>query len=236
VFGALAAAGAVAASPAAAQSIGIDFVGGGNGGAVTPMASSESAGVVAQTNWNSLSGASGSASSLVASTGAATTVAVSWTSTNTWNTGIADTPGDNRLMKGYLDNSFGNPTTVSVTGLSLSVYDVIVYIDGDNGTEARSGDYTIGATTLGATDPANTNFAGSYVLGTNYLRFSGLTASSFTLTATPLAGPSQARAPINGVQIVSAGSAVVPEASTALLAAPALLGMAAMVARRRRLG
>jgi len=52
------------------------------------------------------------------------------------------------------------------------------------------------------------HWATARVAQANYLKFTGLTASSLSLTATPTAigAPANPRAPINGIQIVADGS------------------------------
>src|SRR5262245_61537177 len=78
-----------AAAPAA---ISIDFVGN-----ATAMGATESAGVVARTNWNSVTGASRvSPLTLKDETGVATTATITWSSDNTWITPITDQPGNRR--------------------------------------------------------------------------------------------------------------------------------------------
>ena len=63
-----------------------------------------------------------------------------------------------------------------------------------------------------------------------YLRFSNLTAPSFTLTSnTELTTPNGFRAPVNAIQIVT-----VPEAASATLACSAAALLAGMARRRRR--
>src|SRR6185436_11927100 len=96
------------------NAIGVDFVGNG-----TAMSATESAGVVPKTNWNSATGATRTtALALNDDTGAATAATITWTSDNTWSTPIVDRAGDQRLMKGYLDNSSGGTVTMTVAGLS----------------------------------------------------------------------------------------------------------------------
>ena len=193
--------------------ISIDFV-----GSDVAMASTEVAGEVAEPNWNDATGAASSSPlALVDSTGAATTATIAWSGANTWELPITDAPGNPRMMKGYLDDSGGATTTVTVAGLpgSPSGYQVYVYADGDNGTATRSSTYTISGTgitttSIGLTDAANTNFSGTFTPANNsagnYVVFTIPNVSGFTITATPsTASDGILRAPVNGIQIVPAG-------------------------------
>lgn len=194
------------------SSIGIDFVGGG-----TSMASDESAGVVPQSNWNTAGGERSSAPlPLLNANGVSTGATITWTSNNGYATPIADIAGNVRMMRGYLDTTNTSVTTIAVSSLPAVAngYDVYVYIDGDNGTASRSASYQLSGpgipvTTLNATDAAR-DFAGTFVTASNsagnYIKFT-IAGTAFTLTATPgTASDGFARAPVNGVQIVPAGS------------------------------
>ena len=186
--------------------IGIDFTGNG-----TAMAPAETAGVVTQTNWNVASGAvRASPLALVDGSGAATTASVTWSANGAWGIPITDQPGNMRLMRGYLDTNSTSVTTVSVTGLRSAVYDVYVYLDGDNREYTRTANYRLIAsgsdTTIGATDTANTNFSGTFAQASggpgNYVKFT-INGDGFTLTATPMTGTNPTlRAPVNAIQIV----------------------------------
>jgi autotransporter-associated beta strand protein len=185
------------------------------GSNTSALAPSESAGVINMSNWNNAGGASGSASALVDALGGASSASVSWASNNTWNLPITESPGNARMMRGYLDTSNTSTTTVTVSGLpsvfTTGSYSVYVYRDGDNGGNPTAGNYTIGSTTINATDNANSNFNGTFTQANNsagnYIVFTGLTGSSFTLTAQA----TNARAPINGIQIVATpGTGPVP--------------------------
>ncbi|HUJ42143.1 MAG TPA: autotransporter-associated beta strand repeat-containing protein [Opitutaceae bacterium] len=208
-------AGTIVTCPAQ-TTIGLDFVG-GQSGDTSSMATTESAGVVAQTNWNDLTSNSGTSSTIKNNSG--TTIAgasVTYTSTNTWSdTGVSNTAGNNRMMRGYLDiNTSGASTTVSVSGLSsLGYYDVYVYTAGDGNN--RTGKFTIGNQSYWVND--NATFAGTFTRGTgqvdpgsysnatagNYMVFSDLTGNSVSLTATgAYAADGTLRAPVNGIQIV----------------------------------
>jgi len=185
--------------------ISVDFVGGG-----VAMAATEVAGVVRVAHWNTASLATGSLTSLVASTGAATAAAVSWSGENVFQLGIADAAGDARMMKGYLD-PFGT-ATITVTALPASLatrgYDLYVYANGDVPTgQTRSGSYIVAGMTMTLTQAANTPYAGSYTQAAaggagNYLVFRGLHVASFTLSAAPGPATGAPRAPVNGFQIV----------------------------------
>lgn len=209
--------GSIASTAFGQTMIGVDFVGGQSGVSTTSMAATESAGVVAQTHWNNLTGASGTDTTINNSAGTNLTgVSVTYNSTNTWSdSAVTDTAGNNRMMRGYLDiNTTGVSTTVSVNGLgSLGYYDMYVYTAGDG--RNRVGQFTVGSQSYWVND--NAAFAGSFVRGTgevdpgsyqnataaNYVVFSALTGSSVSLTATgAYAADGTLRAPVNGIQIV----------------------------------
>jgi len=197
----------VTTSTPGAGVISIDFV-----GRDTPMSPAEIAGVVARSNWNEVQGSSGSGFALVDETGTTTGATISWTSSPVWSLPIADTPGNFRMMNGYLD-TVGQNTTVTVAGLpaNASGYDIYVYADGDNSSATRTGTYQISGTgittaVINLTDAANINFGGAFTQANNsagnYVVFS-ITATGFTLTAIPsTASDNTPRAPVNGIQIV----------------------------------
>src|ERR1700686_5072703 len=105
--------------------------------------------------------------SLVDENGAATGASAIWSSDGTWALPIPDVPGDNRMMRGYLDTPNGNPSSVNVSGLAAGTYDIYVYTDGDNAGFSRTALYQCGAVTPPATDPANTNFSGTFIQAAN---------------------------------------------------------------------
>jgi hypothetical protein len=202
----------VSTTPAGSGAISIDFA----GGAVN-MAASEVAGVVPKSNWNVADFESGTGMALVDETGTQSGATVTWSSNSYWSTKIEDTPGDFRMMKGYIDPQ-GQSATVSVAGLpsNSSGYDIYVYADGANGGATRTGTYQISgtgiaATSINLTDAPNTDFNGTYVQANNssgnFVKFT-ITATAFVVTATP--GPASdktSRAPINAIQIVPHASA-----------------------------
>ena len=210
-------------TPVAVSGIGaaisVDFQGGSaNNGTPSSMTAMEYAGQVVVNNWNTVAGSAGTVTSLAQNDGTTTSASVTWASANTWSLPITESPGDYRLLKGYLDNSSSTNTTVTVTNLPSAYtnngYSVYLYCDGDNGSSAKTGIYTIGAMSYSATDNANINFSGTCVQGNNtsgnFVVFSNLIASGFTLVAST----SSTRAPVNGIQIV----ANTPTAPTGLTA------------------
>jgi len=199
-----------------------------------------SAGVEPQTNWNDAG--SGTFTSLLDDTGVSTSISVSpnngGSAYNSYVL-ISSDNGNNYLMRGYLYQT-AEPMTVTVTGLGTDFtthgYDLIVYFDGPNGE--NKGDWVTeyalssGESIYGKDAEDTQDWGGTFVqaFGTsindatagNYVRFTGLTVDSLTLTATPDSGD----APINGLQIVA-----VPEPTALVLLG---LGLAATLARRRQ--
>ena len=207
--------------------IGLNFGSDEPPGVGSVLAPGTVAGAIPQANWNNLTGANGSASDLIADAAGSpvtTTASITWSSPNTWastgrgeeNNGFPVGSGDHSLLTGYLDTGDTEATTASVTISGLGPeftaggYDVIVYTVG--GVAGRGGAYTIGSTTKFGTTPASPSAhaedAGVDLTDSGtYVRFTGLTDASFTLTASAAAsaGAVNFRAPINGIQIVPAG-------------------------------
>jgi len=203
----------------------IDFVGGRGTTAATAMAPSETAGARPAAHWNSASGDMGSAGSLTLSDGTKSNASITWdapvvNTTSLWTMNYADTPGDLRMMNGYLDPRWSTlpanaSTLFTVSGLPAVIangtYDVYVYTVGDVGSDMRSYQYTLGGqsqTVKQNTAPpvpppspypyasANSNMVGTHVVFT-------ATGNSFMVTAKPVSGAAGIyRAPVNGIQIV----------------------------------
>jgi hypothetical protein len=262
---------APAALAPALDSIGFNFVG-GRANTAEPDGHVEDDGIVtgaagvpgvAQSNWNNLSGTTGTAApgTLVRRDGGlATATTVTWASNNLYTISTADAADqDAALMKGYLDTNNTSSTTVEVAGVPSDwlAYDVYVYLDGD-ASAGRAGNYTISSATDGTrtatvADTANWNLAtagGAYIRANenardlttdpgftpgNYLVFTDVHDLSFTLTAQgSQAGASPPRAPINAIQLVATSVVPEPSAMTAMIALGAIALARAPHRRRHR--
>jgi fibronectin type 3 domain-containing protein len=193
--------------------ISVNFQGGSSAnGTPSAMAATEYAGAAALNNWNNAGATtSGTVASLKQNDGTTTTASVTWSCNDLWSTPITESPGDYRMMKGYLDTSQSSTTVVTVTNLPSAYtnngYSVYVYFDGDNGSSQKVGRYSVGTMTNWPSDGGNANFSGTFnqawdTVG-NYLVFGNLTSSGFTLQASgwPL-NSSGVRAPVNAIQVV----------------------------------
>ena len=171
--------------------VGVNFVGGDDnppGNDASELLSDEVAGFIAQMNWNNVAPHSnnfargnggtpdeiGTFLDLVDSTGAATTIDVSWNAENTFEAGnpLIDN-GDERLLDGYLDNSEEQPMVeIQLNEIPFASYDVLVYFGSDGNN--RSGSIRLNE------DPSTDRF---YLTSTGLGNFQG-PADYFPTTAT----------------------------------------------------
>ena len=220
-------------SLSSAQSFGLKFAATDPDVATSSLNPTDVAGVVPAANWNNLIGPTGTNVSGLFYDNGGTPVAsgatVTWTSPNTWRSGAnnAFPAGPNKILtSGYLDtgDTAANGISITVNNLDTTLrtpaYDVYVYFVSDSG-DNRGGGYTIndGVNSIvkyGSTLANPTGFVqdpgtdiNNSIDGT-YLRFRGLTGSSFTLTSlTTLTTPNGFRAPINAIQIIG-GTSLAP--------------------------
>ncbi|MBK1827316.1 beta strand repeat-containing protein [Haloferula rosea] len=141
---------------------------------------------------------------------------------------------DARTPYGRLFNSFiygnnasgNNDSSVSLTGIPYTSYDVYVYFGSDS--DGRTGTLTDGVTTYSFTTDSNTGFPGVYTQTTdtgsgfpqaNYAVFSGQTGTDFNVTVTT--GALQNSMGIYGVQVINTGAT---GGAVVSLANPALTG------------
>lgn len=223
---------------ASAASIGLSF-GGAGGGADVTLLSSDSAGVVRQTNWNTNSAASGTINNLNDDSGTATDVRVTWSSDESWSYTGSGTHGttDAGLFAGWISENggVGSSSTIDISGVSYGQYDIYVYVSHDrinNGARITIGSTTydisehVDVSKIQASPWVYTNGAGG---SGSYVKFSGLTGRDQTISfTTPAASGDEAfRVGIAGFQIVE----VVPEPSSTTLLG---LGGLALILRRRK--
>ncbi len=163
------------------------------------------------------------------------------------------TNGNEQLLNGFIES--GPPAaaqanaTVTVDAVPFTTYDLYVY--GYNGSLSNAttmGTYTVTPSsslvgtsqTVALQDTFNPSTPFTLATATtpgDYLVFTGLTGSSFTLTADRVAGTTDSTTfiPIDGFQIVSDTPAAVPEASTTISFGLLLaLGLGAAVVRRKK--
>ncbi len=186
-------------------SLNVNFVGRG-----LPLGRTEAAGLLPSAGWNNAETGTGSVLSLPDNGGHPTDLRLDWTSHDGFQMGLADSPGDARMMNGYLDTTDNSTTTVTLSNvpawLTHGGCRVIVYCDGDGFN--RSGVYTLNGVSVTAGDDGT--FAGAYRNAANgagnYLVFNNVTSTNLTLTASPT--PNGLRAPINGIQLTLAPAAL----------------------------
>jgi hypothetical protein len=203
--------------------------------------STGAAGVNGTTEWNDIIATGGPASGTdipVAGT-EGVSATVSWTATGTWAAGAQDGVGNRQVaaedpsgdMKdGHIEGNA--PMGVVADGISITVngleefvgpYNVYLYT-GHDATGERSGEFSING---GAAIPYTTAvFNGTFTEGRDYIVFSGVTGSSFTING---GGLDQAnRSGVHGFEVVGR----VPEPASAVLLA-SMMAMATLCVRRR---
>jgi hypothetical protein len=171
-----------------ADSIGINFVGGGNGGNNGTLASTDTAGVVPQQYFNEITGVPATVVPLVNSSGDSTPAVFDVTvgsGVSTYSAGITGTDPNSELMNGYIDpfNSDGG-LTFTVSNIPYAEYDVYVYSSSDHNGD-RSSSMTVNGTAysglVGHYDPSV-----GYVVSTpaqpgEYDVFADQTSSTLTI-------------------------------------------------------
>ena len=204
----------LAVNPASSgtTSIGIQFVGSG-----TALTATSSAGVVAQSHWNPLTGATFSSVVLNDRTGAATAATLTGSADGSYFCGstFPAGSGDSNLCSGELFcGAFTTETnTTTVSGIPYAQYDVYVYAEcdavGRNATFALTPSggstqyYSLQTTSAASAWTQSTNtWNGSGTAPSlpvaNYVKFTGITASSFTLKF----GGAASNVSVNGIEIV----------------------------------
>jgi hypothetical protein len=203
-------------------------------GAPLALAPTDTAGVVPIANWNNENGGTGSSNVLKDLNGNATTAGLKWQANGTWDALQEDAPdqftgADHTLMAGYLDNNGGtapatsaaftsgnlNGNGVLFTGLPGKAYDVYVYslpsVVGRGGGITVTGFAPSGSQTITAATST------TFVQGTNYVKFSGISPANGDLLVTP--DGVSFRDAIQGIELIPvATETAAPGAPTGLTA------------------
>lgn len=199
------------------HAVGVNFSGGGNGQSSTPLAPTDIGGIFPVAHFNNIGGGNGTNLALTDSSGAATGATLTFTGGGAYASHSGPiVPGnpDQALNEGFV---FGD-SSVTINNIPFSHYAVYVYELNDaagrpeittaNGVSyyGTSADPYDGAhinnnsntpytyTQTASTDPNNPTAGGDYV------KYDGLTASSFTFTTTT--GIVGSNGYLNGFQIV----------------------------------
>jgi hypothetical protein len=234
----------VSIAPVQANSIGMNFTATRFGGGPYPILPNESAGLVPQINWNNSNPvANGStadisgplAGKLVDNSGVDSGAQITWFNANAEvNSDGGNTTPNERLYRGTVEGSFfllpDPQLAVTVSNIPYANYQVIAYLGsfgfgGEGSAKLGSKEFyyiqSVNFTVDGFIEATATTYA-DRTLAT-YAVFTDLSDPSFTLEIIKRGGN---RPGIAGLQIVE-----VPEPSTCLMAALALVGLLAV--RRR---
>ncbi len=203
-------------------SIGINFSAGFNGVGYT-LAEWERAGVLPQGYWNNASSPYDGDAQVWSQRDALGRVTPVYASVDFKGTGEEpalnpDQSADHRLMKAFMAEETAGANgsgIITVSQVPFTIYDVIIYSDGHNGTADRVTEYRIGNSSIFMRDAAGQTFSGNFVRahGTanqgiatpagNYVRFNGIKTNNFTLQVfARYATDGIPRAGVNAIQIV----------------------------------
>jgi autotransporter-associated beta strand protein len=133
------------------RSIGLNFVGSGNGSwsaDIATLAPTEVAGFYPTTNWNNSATVTGVATqtvplALTESNGNTGYTTATWASALTWSArtglGLPEAKStDGKLLHGYIESRASTGSTVSLTNIPYGTYDVFVYVAGGGGANTGS--------------------------------------------------------------------------------------------------
>ncbi len=225
-----------------AGSVGVNF-GSNRSGAL--LAATDTAGVVAQQNWNNAPNASGSIGDAKDGLGGLTGMGVTWTTNESWDLGGSPVTGDGKLMKGWVaTHSDSSASTIALSSIPYAQYDLYLYVSHDRASEDTRFNETsvpaitnfvtvedVTSTTVGANPFVFNEITTSGATG-NYTKFTGLTQTSLSLEFYSQDDGNH-RGPLSGLQIVDA-TPVIPEPMTMLAVGLGVAGLGRYVRRRRR--
>ena len=237
---------------ASAAVISVNFDGAQFGGGASILGSSDVSGVEAVDNWNNVTGSSvggsSTATALTDETGGATGTSLTYFE-RFWSDGTAGTTANENMTQSYTNTTTGVASeAMSFAGIgsafTASGYDVIVYlgitdrngprefgvnIDGGTAQWIQVERHTNGLDTFSSTTFASEAIAAVSTTDSNYIRFTGITASSFSINFLSDSGLGDSeRVGVRGIQLVA-----VPEpASVSLLLGTSCAAL--LLLRRRR--
>ena len=152
--------------------IGVNFVGGGTGGAGGILGPLDVAGVVQQQHFNNHRGSGAAGIELVDSTGTPTSVTLDVSATSVSFTGSGTSDGDHLLFQGYIHNGNAGSVKLTLNGVPDGIYNLYVYSVGFNFNSVFDQTYNL----VGATTPEDLHItaqhAGDYAASSAFVRAS----------------------------------------------------------------
>jgi hypothetical protein len=229
---------ALLSQPAMADMIGLQGALGRWGTESFRMAPSDTAGVVAQDNWGSIVSLGGSGTGVQNSSGVEVPITISWSAPASYGVYNSTQTNDRALMNTFWDTSDqGGVVTFGVSGIPYAQYDLYAYVGSDGNGRTGHGELQGVAGSARYFLTSDNPFNG-YVQATattlgeataaNYVKFSGLTSSSFTFIEST---DGAAGVGLHGIQIVDT---TVPEPSVLTLIALGLVSLLAYAWRKRK--
>jgi hypothetical protein len=226
-----------------AQTLGVQFKGGG-----TALTSTQEAGLVSEDNYNVVSGNDVTNAALSDASGDPTLATLTLTSTDFYSTGAGTATNDDTLVSGKIGPNYNGSASFTVSGLTAGTYDLIVYAVND--TAGQPATFSDGTTSFSFSDDTGPDFAANnqYNPATNttataaaaegdtanYAEFDDLTVGaggSITLTSTQLTPSGVGGGDFNGFQLIEQ----TPEPSTYALMLGGL-GALVLALRMRKIG
>jgi hypothetical protein len=162
-----------AAVPTVEPYIGVNFTGGGTGGAAGILQPEDVAGAAQQSNFNNLGGTAGTDVPLVDHTGAPSPVMLTFQATTLSFTGAGDLDADRALLQGYIHaNSAAGVVTLTLTSVPDDTYNFYVYSLGFNFNSIFDTAFSLAGATTPPTFHVTAQHAGEFVLAPGLVRMS----------------------------------------------------------------
>ena len=159
--------------PATQPFLGVNFTGGGTGGAGGVLEPLDVAGVVQQQHFNNVRGGVGTDVELLDSTGALSGVTLDFIGGNISSTGSGSIDADHLLFQGYIhNNSAAGVVTLTLKNVPEGNYNLYVYSVGFNFNSIFNQAYTASGATTPPTLHVTAQHAGDYAASPAYQRAS----------------------------------------------------------------